>query len=59
MKKLIFTFCCLQLFSCAGSDDDSSNEATIGIVEREQFPGGETTIFDDSSSAFEFSANNL
>jgi len=56
---LIFTFCCLQLFSCAGSDDDSSNEATIGIVEREQFPGGETTIFDDSSSAFEFSANNL
>ncbi|MFV8442224.1 di-heme oxidoredictase family protein [Flavobacterium sp. LB2P44] len=54
-KGLAFLIC-FQLFSCANNDDEY---VALTPEEREQYSGGETTIFNTSEEAFGFSAPNL
>jgi CxxC motif-containing protein (DUF1111 family) len=55
LKVLAFLIC-FQLFSCSNNDD-----AYIALTpeEREQYSGGETTVFNTSEEAFGFFAPNL
>lgn len=54
-KGLAFLIC-IQLFSCANTDDEY---VALTPEEREQYSGGETTVFNISEEAFGFSAPNL
>lgn len=54
-KGLAFLIC-FQLFSCANTDDEY---VALTPEEREQYSGGETTVFNSSEEAFGFSAPNL
>jgi CxxC motif-containing protein (DUF1111 family) len=54
-KGLAFLIC-FQLFSCANTDDEY---VALTPEEREQYSGGETTVFNTSEEAFGFSAPNL
>lgn len=54
-KGLAFLIC-FQLFSCANTDDEY---VALTPEEREQYSGGETTVFNISEEAFGFSAPNL
>ncbi|MFV8352577.1 di-heme oxidoredictase family protein [Flavobacterium sp. XS2P14] len=54
-KGLAFLIC-FQLFSCAITDDEY---IALTPEEREQYSGGETTVFNTSEEAFGFFAPNL
>ncbi len=55
LKVLAFLIC-FQLFSCANNDDEYK---VLTPEEREQYSGGETTVFNTSEEAFGFFAPNL
>ncbi|MFV7236074.1 di-heme oxidoredictase family protein [Flavobacterium sp. ZB4R12] len=55
LKGLAFLIC-FQLFSCANNDDEY---IALTPEEREQYSGGETTVFNTSEEAFGFFAPNL
>ncbi|MFV8357761.1 thiol oxidoreductase, partial [Flavobacterium sp. XS1P32] len=54
-KGLAFLIC-FQLFSCANTDDEY---VALTPEEREQYSGGEISVFNTSEEAFGFSAPNL
>lgn len=59
MIKRIIYICVVSIYFSCSSDDISEQEEYISVETSEQFPGGETTVFDQSGAAFEFSAPNL
>lgn len=59
MKRFIFFITLFQIIACSNDDDYVTIDESEVVDEREQFPGGETTVIDASSAAFEFSAGNL
>lgn len=56
LKGLAFLIC-FQLFSCANNNDDEY--IVLTPEDREQYSGGETTVFNASEEAFGFFAPNL
>jgi len=60
MRKIIIPLLSFLVLSCSSGDSGTSEEDIfISIEASEEFPGGETTVFDISGAAFEFNAQNL